>query len=169
MVRPGDCWEAFDWKGDKSSIIVRAVQNVVRGRTEKADGKPYDSRFLGRTWDALRDLNRNSNPRLVESLENRQGSEELCRLLFRQGVVTLTGRVRGGVAYTQAKNTPFESLAADGAKLALWDLLDAGVRIVGFIHDEVLVELPDQGGYVDMEVCERVKQVVCQAMARVTG
>jgi DNA polymerase I-like protein with 3'-5' exonuclease and polymerase domains len=33
-------------------------------------------------------------------------------------------------------------LAADGAKLALWKLWRAGYRIVNFIHDEVLVEVP---------------------------
>jgi hypothetical protein len=34
-------------------------------------------------------------------------------------------------------------LAADGAKLALWELRKKGLRITNFIHDEVLAELPE--------------------------
>ena len=41
-----------------------------------------------------------------------------------------------------SKNTPFQSLAADGAKLALWNLLHAGFDVYGFVHDEILVDLP---------------------------
>ncbi|MCY2987635.1 MAG: hypothetical protein NTY19_07195 [Planctomycetota bacterium] len=36
----------------------------------------------------------------------------------------------------------FQGLAADGAKLGLWRLWRAGFRIVNFIHDEVLIEVP---------------------------
>lgn len=43
---------------------------------------------------------------------------------------------------TPRHNTIFQGLAADGAKLALWQLWRAGYRIVNFIHDEVLIELP---------------------------
>jgi hypothetical protein len=168
-ARPGDCWEAFDWKGTKEQSIVKAVQKIVRGQAVKADGRPYDAGFVRRTWESLDALRRNGDPRLAELLEARQGGEELHGLLFREDVATLTGRVRGNVRYTQAKNTPFQSLAADGAKLALGELLYAGFRVVGFVHDELLVELPDQGGYVDQKVCEQVKRLVCGAMARVTG
>jgi hypothetical protein len=167
-ARSEDCWEAFDWKGEKDRSILRAVEKIVEGKGARQDGTPYDAGFVRRTWEALNDLNRNGDPRLVELLEARQAGEELHRLLFRQDVVTPTGRVRGNVTYTQSKNTPFQSLAADGAKLALWDLLYHGFRLAGFIHDELLVELLDQGGYVDQEVCERVKRIVCEAMARVT-
>ena len=38
--------------------------------------------------------------------------------------------------------TRFSRLAAHGAKLALWKLYRAGYRIVNFIHDEALVEVP---------------------------
>jgi hypothetical protein len=162
------CWEAIDRTGTKDPSVVRAVQKIVRGEATRADGTPYSPGFVWRTWEALNKLNRNGDPRLVELLEGRHGGKELHGILFGQGVVTLTGRVRGKVGYTQAKNTPFQSLAADGAKLALWELLYHGFRVVGFVHDELLVELPDQGGYVEQAVCERVKRVVCEAMARVT-
>lgn len=35
----------------------------------------------------------------------------------------LTVRIRGKVGFTQSCNTAFSGLAADGAKLALWNLM----------------------------------------------
>ena len=37
-------------------------------------------------------------------------------------VFTLTGRKRGNTSYCAEKNTPFQGLAADGAKIALYNL-----------------------------------------------
>jgi DNA polymerase I-like protein with 3'-5' exonuclease and polymerase domains len=45
------------------------------------------------------------------------------------------------VPFTAAKNTPFQGLAADGCKQAMWNLTKAGYRIVAFIHDEFIIEL----------------------------
>src|SRR5207245_585572 len=39
-------------------------------------------------------------------------------------------------------NAVFQGLAADGAKNALWLLWRGGYRIVNFIHDQVLIEVP---------------------------
>ena len=77
--------------------------------------------------------------------------------------------IRGRVSFSQARNTPFQGLAADGAKLALWRLVREGFRVVGFIHDEILIELPDEGGYVGKETVDRVEQIMCSEMERVLG
>jgi hypothetical protein len=58
-------------------------------------------------------------------------------------VITATGRLRAGASYCARHNTLFQGLAADGAKLALWKLWRAGYRIVNFLHDEVIIEVPD--------------------------
>lgn len=62
-------------------------------------------------------------------------------------------RVRGGTTYTAACNTYFQGLAADGASLALYQIAKAcyaqpdsvlyGCRSVNFIHDEIIVEIPN--------------------------
>ena len=93
----------------------------------------------------------------------------LAATVCQVGVATLTGRVRGQVNYTQARNTPFQGLAADGAALALFGLVRAGFRIVAFVHDEVLVELPDEGGYVSEAVVRQVIEIMCRSMERVLG
>jgi DNA polymerase I-like protein with 3'-5' exonuclease and polymerase domains len=56
--------------------------------------------------------------------------------------ITETGRVRGNTRYTAEKNTPFQGLAADGAKLALYDLYRNGFTLRGFVHDEIITEVP---------------------------
>jgi len=56
-------------------------------------------------------------------------------------VFTLTGRKRGNTTFCAEKNTPFQGLAADGAKLALYNLDKAGFKVVGFVHDEIICEV----------------------------
>ena len=59
-----------------------------------------------------------------------------------QGFVwTRTGRLRADTTYCAEKNTPFQGLAADGAKIALYNLMTNGFKLVGFVHDEVITEV----------------------------
>jgi DNA polymerase I-like protein with 3'-5' exonuclease and polymerase domains len=55
---------------------------------------------------------------------------------------TINGRIRRNATYCSACNYSFQGLVADGAKMALWYLYLRGYRVVNFIHDEVIVELP---------------------------
>jgi hypothetical protein len=71
------------------------------------------------------------------------------------------------VRYSQARNTPIQGLAADGAALALFELVKEGFRVVGFVHDEVLVELPDEGGYVSEAKVRGVEEIMCREMGSV--
>ncbi len=56
---------------------------------------------------------------------------------------TLTGRKRANASYCARKNTPFQGLAADGAKIALYYLDYEGCKTVGFVHDEVISEVKE--------------------------
>jgi DNA polymerase family A len=159
------CWERLDWQGDRSGAVVGGTRNVVAGKLVKADGRPYHKRYLDGVWSGLIALNR--NPELAPLLEMRQGGGELRDRLFRAGVTTLTGRVRGRVGFTQARNTPFQGLAADGAKLALYELIRADYRVVAFVHDEVVVELPEDADHA--AEARRVESIMNRAMEMVTG
>lgn len=63
-----------------------------------------------------------------------------------------SGRIRGGLDYCSCANTYFQGRVADGTKLALWRLAWAcyvdtqsplyGSRLVLFLHDEVILEVP---------------------------
>src|SRR5262249_21743381 len=131
----------------------------------RTDGKPYQHTYVSRIWASLAGLNK--NPTLKEALEKRQSSAELAARVCHAGVATLTGRIRGRVRYSQARNTPFQGLAADGAALALFELVKEGFRVVGFVHDEILVELPDEGGYVWEAKVRRVEEIMCRQMEEV--
>ena len=164
-ARVSDCWARLDRKGDRSGAVAGGIRNIVRGKAFKADGRPYDPRYVRGVWDGLIGLNRAED--LKAPLSRRVGDEALFRRLFHSGVTTLTGRIRGRVGFTQARNTPFQGLAADGAKLALFDLTRAGYRVVAFVHDEVLIELPEDADHA--AEARRVESIMNRAMEVVTG
>ena len=85
----------------------------------------------------------------------------------RKTVVTPTGRIRANVSYTQARNTPFPGLAADGYKLAMWELLKEGYRMVGFVHDEFVVELGNLAGCT--AAAAHIESICIESMQRLTG
>jgi hypothetical protein len=152
-------------RGALGDLHLSCVRKVLAGDPRRADGQPYQAAFVARVWAGLAGLSR--DPELKEALARRQPSAELAARVCQAGVATLTGRIRGRVRYSQARNTPFQGLAADGAGLALFALVKEGFRVVGFIHDEVLVELPDEGGYVAEEKVRRVEQIMCGEMEAV--
>jgi len=93
-----------------------------------------------------------------------------------------SGRVRGGVGYTDGCNSYFQGLAADGAKASLFLLQQEsytgrselwkgeglsplyGCRMVAFIHDEFILEVPE-----DIQLAraatQRMVDVMVQGMA----
>ncbi len=149
----------------ESDGVIGALKRIVRGEGRASDGEPYSRAFANRLWESLDELN--ANPAIREPIRNRQVGQDLYRQLFNGPVCTLTGRVRGAVNFTQARNTPFQGLAADGAKLALWRLHRQGYRCVAFLHDEVIVELPDGSDWTTE--ANAIKTILCEAMQELTG
>jgi len=81
-------------------------------------------------------------------------------------------RYRGDMTYSQACNTYFQGLAADAAKAAMWALAKAcyvpgvddalyGCRPVNFVHDEFIVEMPDDEWAHDRVT--RMAEIMCEA------
>ena len=54
--------------------------------------------------------------------------------------ILASGRIRSRCRYTNYLNTYFQGLAADGAKIALYQLYKKEYKIVAFIHDAIIVE-----------------------------
>jgi DNA polymerase I-like protein with 3'-5' exonuclease and polymerase domains len=133
---------------------------VLKNQTAKL--RPED---IERVWQFIKDLGILSRQReLQEAARKRQPDHRLYRQFFGHCSPTLTGRLRGGCDYTNSKNNPFQGLAADGAKLALWRLIREGFRVVAFIHDEVLVEVPEASA---QEQAKRVEEILVQEMESV--
>jgi DNA polymerase I-like protein with 3'-5' exonuclease and polymerase domains len=149
------------------NIHLSSVRKILEGDPKTRHGRAYSEQFVWNTWTALSKVNRNAN--LQEALRSKVPDNKLARRVCQTGVATLTRRIRGRVTYSQARNTPFQGLAADGAALALFKLVKEGFRVVGFIHDEVLIELPDEGGYVSEDKVRRVEEIMTEAMSQVLG
>ena len=109
----------------------------------------------------------NKNPELSDAIARRDDSEEtgLLRNLSFSPITTLTGRIRGRVSFTAARNTPFQGLAADGAKLALYELVKAGYKVVAFIHDEFVIELSDDADWATEP--QNIDKIICDAVSSV--
>ena len=84
-----------------------------------------------------------------------------------------SGRVRGGVGFCDGCNSGFQGLTADGAKLALHEVvrecyLDKdtalfGCRAVAFIHDEIIIEAPEETAH---EAATRLAEVMVREMKK---
>jgi DNA polymerase I-like protein with 3'-5' exonuclease and polymerase domains len=142
------------------------LKRITEGHTSKADGTPYTASTLGSMWENLKQLNR--NPALAAAIAQRDTTDSSpLRRLLHSPVATPTGRIRGQVTFTAARNTPFQGLAADGAKLAMWNLLLAGYRVVAFVHDEFVIELPVDADHT--QEAKRINSICCSSMQRVVG
>ena len=145
--------------------VILAAKRIVRGNCNKRSGGAYRDSFIDRVWSGLEKLNQ--NPELDDALTDRKTSNELERSLFLGTLTTLTGRVRGQATYTQRCNTPFQGLASDGCKLALWELHKAEYRVIAFVHDEFVVELPKDADWT--AEAKRIDRICCDSMETVTG
>lgn len=78
--------------------------------------------------------------------------------------VTETGRVRGDTTYCAEKNTPFQGLAADGAKIAMYEMESKGLTVRGFVHDELVVEISKD----DEDILkDRIESIMIESMRKV--
>ena len=110
-------------------------------------GRPYAPAELDYFWTQvearLGALPSNHHHAVRNRLPSVPLQRAAMKLVGRAGVFTLSGRLRAHATYSARHNNIFQGLAADGAKLALWKLWRAGYRIANFIHDEALVEVPE--------------------------
>lgn len=84
----------------------------------------------------------------------------------------VSGRIRGAVGFCDGCNTGFQGLTADGAKAALHEVirecyLDKGTALFGcrpiaFIHDEIILEVPEDGA---PEAALRLEEVMVDIMS----
>ena len=81
--------------------------------------------------------------------------------------VTPTGRIRAQIGYCSARNFPFQGVAGDGCKLAMWNLMKAGYDVQGFIHDEFVIELSSFNAC--KETAEDIDRICRESMAEVCG
>jgi len=156
-------------KPERCGAFLRVAAKVLKGDPHKKDGTPYSDKVIDQVWSFIQSLAAMSSallPQHRRMISSKKASFALERMLLGSLGITPTGRIRSGCSYTQAKNCPFQGLAADGAKLALWTLVKDGYRVVGFVHDEVIVELPADKA---KEESAQVETILVKSMESVLG
>jgi hypothetical protein len=151
-------------------ILGAMLLKVVKEpQPQTGNARPYAASELDYFWSRLAEridllptnchhdvINRRPSPALQQTIMKEFG---------RSGVFTFTGRLRANATFAARHNTVFQGLAADGAKLALWQLWRAGYQIVNFIHDEILVEIP-KGSNLTLHA-EVIRQLMIDGMMQV--
>lgn len=143
---------------------LQTAARIVAGHDATPAGDPYSPELVQHVWCCLRELNR--NPALMADLIAKQPGVLLMRRMFWGAAATISGRIRGHVNFTQRANTPFQGLAADGNKLALFRLLRAGFQVCAFVHDEVLVQIPAGADY--QAAVDQVQAILIKSMQELT-
>ena len=109
--------------------------------------------------------------RMLELVRARQPDPELAKwvriVADREPYLSSTGRIRNNAGFGASRNGVFQSVAADGALLSLWNLYRAGFVPVAFIHDEIIVEVPREGP--NKQLMARLSQIMTDTMSEVLG
>ncbi|WP_202921175.1 DNA polymerase [Anatilimnocola aggregata] len=126
-----------------ASMFLKVMAEV---RPQTRAGHEYSAEDIDFFWGQASQRVADLPNKMQADILARRPSKRLMQLLLgftdRGSVITLTGRLRANATFCARRNTVFQGLAADGAKLALWHLWRAGYAIHNFIHDEVLVAVP---------------------------
>lgn len=107
--------------------------------------KQYGVKVPVEQCKAMMDAWKEAYPEMKKHLAPRQDTQFSSAEMKAYIGETIHGRIRRNASYCSACNYGFQGLAADGAKEALWRIYKDGYKIVLFIHDELFVELPDDG------------------------
>jgi DNA polymerase I-like protein with 3'-5' exonuclease and polymerase domains len=148
---------------------MMCIKILKQSEPQTSKGKAYSNADIDYFWSSLeRRIDLLPNKLQREALERRP-SRALQRAVMSvagsAGVFTFSGRIRAKATYSARHNTVFQGLAADGAKIALWELWRAGFRIVNFVHDQVLVEVPAESDL--KEQAERIRTLMIAGMKEV--
>lgn len=161
--------EEFDQWKHRAPEEAKAARDQIKGITFGVPGSmqpPGLVRYVKKSYGQV--ITEEQAKETKEKLTN-EVYPEWNQYLAQSGskVATLTGRLRGGIQRIgQLFNTQFQGLAGDGAKQCLWNLMRAGYRVVGFIHDEFLIELPIADDY--SKDAAKIDKICCETMQEFT-
>jgi ribonuclease D len=144
---------------------------VLKGKTEIDTEKAAPYWKVAEKVLELAGLGPIKRKKISALIEAKQPSEALAGLVRmvadRGSYLSATGRLRAGAKFGASRNGVFQSVCADGALLAAWNLHRAGYRLSAFIHDEILVSVEEDGKYVGH--VETVSRIMRDTMSEVLG
>jgi len=135
--------------GGSMDPTIGMIRRMMHGhRTKSMSGEPYSDRQYEEADKLLSLCREHTTNREVRPYLTRDAAkEDADRHLFSERIKTITGRIQSKASYCQARNSRFQGLAGDGAKLALFELFKREICVVAFIHDEIVIEVPEGSDY----------------------
>jgi hypothetical protein len=127
----------------------------------KAKQKLIELRSQGASYDSIAGQLQVSRQTLQNWCKEMQ-PEIATAITYRIDEIKAKWRVRAWCGYCTAKNTPFQGLASDGTKIALYRLVRAGYRVVNFVHDEFILEIPTSGNL--EKILQDIESIAVRAM-----
>ena len=162
-------WEESENQTPNEILGWMCKKVLQQANPQQQNGVPYSAELIDFCWQRVKEKCAEFNVADQADIYARRPSIRLAlaalQIAQRKPCFTLTGRLRANATFCARHNTVFQGLAADGAKLALWRLWREGYRLVNFIHDEVLIEVPADSDLTDHAA--RVKQIMIDAMREV--
>jgi DNA polymerase I-like protein with 3'-5' exonuclease and polymerase domains len=146
--------------------LVWIFKGIISGRTHTSStNREYSMEEIEWAFGVLEKIDFPSKHKFINSIVNKKGSYHLWKHFLRRynSVIFESGRIRAFTDYCQSKNNPFQGLAADGAKVALYSLIKSGFKVINFIHDEYLIEIPLDSKLAVAE--ETVRNILITSMA----
>jgi DNA polymerase I-like protein with 3'-5' exonuclease and polymerase domains len=143
--------------------LARVISHdFSKGPLLKKDGNPLSPAFVTRLWNLADELLKMSTlepkekAQFEKNIQDRKGDWKMWKAFFGGITTTLTGRVRRGVKFTERCNTKFQGLAADGMKLAIFEMVKANHRLVATVHDEAVNDVPVDRAERDARAVEEI-------------
>lgn len=161
--------QSLQWRSGRkmqtlSWLQRKRLSDFIRG--EEKDREKYSYSELESIWSILGAVAyATKDDTIIEAVEKRKVTS-LIRSLITYRSCTLTGRVRDKVKYTDGCNTPFQGLAADGAKVAMWNLMRKGFKLLSFIHDAFDTAVSKQQAHAQ---CKQIEKIMNASMEEVFG
>jgi DNA polymerase I-like protein with 3'-5' exonuclease and polymerase domains len=127
----------FDWSDCPipEEFQVPITTRILRGAYKSNTGNPYQKEWLRWVWNSII---LKKDPWFSDMAYN---PEKHFNRVWSEATTTITGRKRANANYNASRNTTFQGLGSDIAKLAMWKVEKAGWSIVLMVHDELLVEV----------------------------
>ena len=153
--------------GASEDVAYWVIRGILLGQTQtKSSGRRYSEEEIAWAFDLAESRRSPNQKKTLAAIESRQGSWSLWQNFSSSfNLIKFdSGRIRSNVGFCQMKNNPFQGLAADGAKDALYELIRSGYRVVNFIHDEFMVELPLESDLRKHE--QEIRRILIDSMQR---
>jgi DNA polymerase I-like protein with 3'-5' exonuclease and polymerase domains len=160
--------QATQWQTGRKLGLVWMAQKRLSDylRIGNEERKKFSEHEVDGIWEHLEMLAYGTKDEaVIEAADKRELTNGIRNLLCYRAC-TLTGRVRNNVKYTDGANTVFSGLAADGAKLALWNLMRNGFKLLSFVHDAIDVAVDPKRAAAQTKT---IKQIMTQSMESVIG